>query len=138
VPHYVFGHLDQQTVAVTVRVTYTLRPTLSIQIYGQPFISAGAYSAFRELTNGRAPEQAERYTAYPYTGTPDFRVRSFRMTNVLRWEYRAGSAFFVVWQQGRSDFSPQGDLRFRRDLGASLVAAGDNTFLVKVSRWFDF
>jgi Domain of unknown function (DUF5916)/Carbohydrate family 9 binding domain-like len=136
--HYVFGHLDQRTVNLTIRVNYTVRPTLTIQVYGQPFVSTGAYSNFKELTNGRAPREADRYAAYAYAGTPDFRVRSFRMTNVLRWEYRPGSVLFAVWQQGRSDFADRGDLRLGRDLGATFAAPADNTFLLKISRWFDF
>jgi hypothetical protein len=135
---YVFGHLDQRTVSLTMRVNYTIRPTLSIQVYGRPFVSAGGYSNFKELVNGRAPVDADRYAAYGYTGTPDFRVRSFRMTNVLRWEYRPGSALFAVWQQGRSDSDTRGDLRLARDLGATFAAPADSTFLLKISRWFDF
>jgi hypothetical protein len=41
--HYVFGHLNQTTVAMTARVNYTVRPTLSIQLYAEPFVSAGEY-----------------------------------------------------------------------------------------------
>ena len=135
---YVFGRIDQRTVSVTARVNYTITPALTVQVYARPFISAGAYGGFRELTNGRADAYADRYAPFDYDGTPDFRVRSFRMTNVVRWEYRPGSAVFVVWQQGRQDFANRGDLRARSDISASLAAPADNTFLVKVSRWFDF
>ena len=133
-----FGHLDQRTVNVTLRVDYTVRPTLTVQVYGQPFVSAGAYSRFKELTNGRAPADADRYAPYAYADNPDFRVRSFHMTNVLRWEYRPGSTLFAVWQQGRGDFENRGDLRLGRDLGAAFSAPADSTFLLKISRWFDF
>jgi len=136
---YVFGHLSQQTVSLTLRVNYTIRPTLTIQVYARPFVSAGAYTGFKELINGRAAGYADRYTPYAYASSdPDFRVRSFRMTNVLRWEYRPGSALFAVWQQGRGDFENRGDLRISRDLGATFSAPADSTFLLKISRWFDF
>jgi hypothetical protein len=136
---YVFGHLSQQTASLTLRVNYTLRPTLTIQVYARPFVSAGDYTTFKELTNGRAPAYKDRYTPYAYAGdNPDFRVRSFRMTNVLRWEYRPGSTLFAVWQQGRGDFENRGDLRLGRDLGAVFSAPADSTFLLKISRWFDF
>jgi hypothetical protein len=136
--HYVFGRLDQRTVNITLRVDYTVRPRLTVQIYGQPFVSAGAYSRFKELTNGRARAYEDRYAPYVYADDPDFRVRSFRMTNVLRWEYRPGSTMFVVWQQGRGDSDTFGGLRFARDVGASFIAPADNTFLIKISRWMDF
>jgi hypothetical protein len=136
--HYVFGHLDQRTVNLTLRVNYTVRPTLSVQIYAAPFVSAGVYSDFKELVDGRASLDDDRYAPYEYRGSPDFRVRSFRMTNVVRWEYQPGSMVFVVWQQGREDFLPSGTLRAWPDLGSTFVAPSSNTFLIKVNRWFEF
>jgi hypothetical protein len=136
-PHYVFGRLDQTTISVTARVNYTLTPTLSLQVYAQPFVSAGAYTGFKELVNGRALDYAMRYAPFAYTGNPDFNVRSFRTTNVLRWEYRPGSAMFVVWQQGREGFLPRGDFQFDRDFGYALTGAATNLFLIKISRWFN-
>jgi Domain of unknown function (DUF5916) len=137
-PHYVFGHLDQTTIGISIRVNYTITPQVSVQLYGQPFVSAGAYTDFRELINGRAALYEARYAPYPYTGSPDFNYRSFRTTNVLRWEYRPGSALFVVWQQGHEDTAPQGDFRFRRDIGGAFSTPGTNVFLVKMSRWLNF
>ena len=53
--------------------------------------------------NGRAPRYEDRYAPFAYGGSPDFNYKSFRTTNVLRWEYRPGSTLFVVWQQGREE-----------------------------------
>ena len=136
-PHYVFGRLDQTTVSVTARVNYTVTPSLSLQVYLQPFVSAGDYSGFKELVDGRALDYHLRYAPFAYTGNPDFNVRSFRSTNVLRWEYRPGSAMFIVWQQGREGFVPQGDFHFDRDFGQALTGAATNLFLIKISRWFN-
>jgi hypothetical protein len=33
---------------------------------------------------------------------PDFNVGDFNANLVLRWEYRPGSALFVVWNQSRA------------------------------------
>ena len=57
---------------------------------------------------------------------------------MLRWEYRAGSALFVVWQQGRDGFEPRGDFALGRDLGRTFNAPAHNVFLIKISRWLDF
>src|SRR5438093_11705323 len=38
--------------------------------------------------------------SYAY-GNPDFNVKSFRTTNVLRWEYKPGSTLFVVRSEER-------------------------------------
>src|SRR6185436_8046671 len=51
---YVFARLKQRTVAFNFRVNYTLTPTLSIQTYAEPFVSAGVYNGYKELVNGRA------------------------------------------------------------------------------------
>ena len=64
-------------------------------------------------------------------------MRSFKTTNVLRWEYRPGSTLFVVWQQGRDGFLPAGDFEFRRDFDGALTSPASNLFLIKISRWLN-
>jgi Domain of unknown function (DUF5916) len=137
VTHHVFGRLKQRTSAFTFRVNYTLTPTLSIQTYAEPFVSAGAYTNFRELNDPRAPEYADRYKPYAYADNPDFNFRSFRTTNVMRWEYKPGSTLFVVWQQGREDELSHGDFQFGRDFGGVFSAPARNVFLVKLSYWLN-
>ncbi len=135
---YLFGRLHQTTVRLSARVNYTITPTLSIQLYAQPFVSAGDYSDFKALADGRAARYEDRYAPYPYQANPDFNIRSFRTTNVLRWEYRPGSALFLVWQQGRDGFLPWGDFQFGRDFTGVFDTPATNVFLVKISRWFDY
>ena len=135
---YVFGHLEQKTVGVTARINYTINPALTLQIYAQPFVAAGDYSHFKELKNGRAATYEDRYAAYNYTTNPDFNFGAFRTTNVLRWEYRPGSAIFVVWQQGREDFANDGALRYGGSLSNLFGTPATNVFLVKFSRWLNF
>jgi len=137
--HSVLGHLDQTTVSMTSRLTYTITPDLSIQIYAEPFVSTGDYSGFKELVDGRADAYADRFAPFAYQDDPDFNFRSFRTTNVLRWEYRPGSTFFVVWQQARQDrlegldtFGSQRDLRDVFDVPAT------NVLLVKFAYWLNF
>jgi hypothetical protein len=134
---YVFGRIEQRTVAMTTRINYTLTPNLSLQSYAEPFVSAGDYSNFRELVDGRSSAYADRYAAYDYSRNADFNFRSFRTTNVLRWEYRPGSTLFVVWQQGRQDSATDGTFRFGRDFGDLFSAPAHNVFLVKLSYWFN-
>jgi hypothetical protein len=134
---YVFGHLDQKTVSLTMRVNYTITPQLSVQVYAAPFVSAGDYGHFKQLVNGRAARYEDRYAAIAYDANPDFDYRSFRTTNVLRWEYKPGSALFVVWQQGREDVLDTGQFRFGRDLGGTFGAPARNVFLVKWSYWIN-
>jgi len=136
--HYVFARLDQQTVALTTRVNYTMTPNLSLQVYAEPFVSAGEYAGYTELVDGRAKAWRDRYAPYPYEGNADFNYRSFRTTNVLRWEYKPGSALFVVWQQGREDTESFGDFRYGRDFRGVFGIPASNVFLVKLSYWLNY
>jgi hypothetical protein len=124
---YVFGELDQRQLDLTTRLNVTFTPTLSFQLYLQPFTFSGRYRTFKEL---RAPRTFAfnvygrdngstitydganaRYTVHPdgahpsdslEFSNPDFRVRSLRSNAVLRWEYRPGSTLYLVWTQSRS------------------------------------
>jgi len=136
--HYTFAHIDQTTVALTERVNYTLTPNLSVQIYAEPFVSAGAYSGFKELVNGRSRDYDGRYAPFAYADNPDFNVKSFRTTNVLRWEYKPGSTLFVVWQQARENDEVTGRFRFGRDVRDIFGATPRNVFLVKLAYWLNY
>jgi hypothetical protein len=139
--HYVFAHLDQTTVSLTGRLNYTMSPTLSLQLYAEPFVSGGDYRTFRELVDGRNLDYASRYSPFDYSyaanGNPDFNVKSFRTTNVLRWEYRPGSTLFVVWQQARENDVAAGGFRLSRDARAIFGVPPHNVFLVKLAYWLN-
>ena len=109
-----------------------------MQLYAEPFVSAGDYSNFKALADGRSRDYAGRYQPIAYSGDPDFNYRSFRTTNVLRWEYKPGSTLFVVWQQGREDTLSFGRFRINRDLGGVFDAPATNVFLVKWAYWLNF
>jgi uncharacterized protein DUF5916 len=136
--HYVFGRIRQKTVGLQTRVNYTITPTLSIQIYAEPFVSAGKYSDFKALTNGRTASYEQRYAPLAYAGNPDFNYRSFRTTNVLRWEYKPGSTLFAVWQQGREATIDRGTFDFSHDFRGVFSSAARNVFLIKWAYWLNY
>ena len=138
----------------------TFTPRLSFVMYAQPFVSAGRYNAFKEfLAPGQTAfhvydpankeisfnDTTQRYKIDPdgpngpapaFTiGQPNFNVRSLRGNAVLRWDYRPGSAFYVVWQQQRTGFLPLGEFETRRDVGAIFRTVPTNVFLVKATYW---
>ncbi len=124
--HYVFGRLEQKTHSLTLRVNYTMTPNLSLQIYGQPFVSAGHYVNYKELVDGRAERYEDRYAPYAYAGNADFNVLSFRTTNVLRWEYRPARRCSSCGSRAARAGSAR-TLRFRpRLLGSLLHACGQH------------
>jgi hypothetical protein len=129
---YVFAELEQRTFELATRVDWTLSSRLSLQLYMQPFLAAGDFHDSHALA---APRTAD-YTPYalPFAD-PDFNFRSVRGSAVARWEFRPGSALYVVWNENRADEVPLGDFRFRRDARAISTAPSHDVFLVKVSYW---
>ena len=135
---YTFARLDQHTVRMTGRINYTATPTLSMQLYAQPFVSTGDYTDWKELDDPRAGGYASRYKPYGTRDPGGFNVREFRSNTVVRWEYRPASTLFFVWQQGRAGNDPTlPDFDFRRDVGGVFGLHPMNTFLIKASYWFN-
>ncbi len=156
--HYVMGDLRQRTASLTARLHYIFGPDLSLQLYAQPFISAGEYIGFSEVQDPHAGDVGERFRAYAdgeitagdgrysvdrdgdgaaeYTfRNPDFNIRQLRSNVVLRWEYMPGSRLFLVWSQDRSGFAPDGRFRLGNDLDGLFGAPSRDVFLVKVEHW---
>jgi hypothetical protein len=128
----VFAELEQRSFELATRVDWTLSPRLSFQLFVQPFIASGDYHAPHTLAAARTADYV------PYTAPlsePDFNFRSVRGSAVARWEFRPGSALYVVWNENREDAVPIGDFRFRRDARAIATAPSHDVFLVKVSYW---
>jgi hypothetical protein len=156
-PVYIFGKLNQRTLSFTFRVNYTINPELSIEYYGQPFVSAGKYSAFKKITQPDAGTFKQRF--YDYTpaelildpsantynvndggtysfGNPDFNFRQFRSNLVVRWEYLPGSTIYLVWSQGRTSNDTNGMFSYGTDMKNLFNVTPQNVFLIKFSYWF--
>ncbi len=151
---YVFGFIDRTTLSMQARFNYTLRPDVTLDLYAEPFATSGRYDGFGELAAagsaalrvyGEGDIRIDRKADGGYwiddgatrfaLNNADFNVRSFRSNVVLRWEWRPGSTFFVVWQQDRSSVRARGDQVRPADLFASFSAPGDNIFAVKTTLW---
>ena len=135
--HYTVAHLHQRTVALTARTDFTMTPNLTLQIYAQPFITSGDYSNWREVADPRAEDYDDRYRPFTLESDPGgFNTKQFRSNTVLRWEYRPGSALFIVWAQGRTqDGVDEGTFDFSRDSRNLFGSHPSNTFLIKGSWW---
>ncbi len=159
-PRYLFAGIDRKTVGVIFRLNYSLTPDLTVQLYGQPFVAAGAYDRFKVITDSMARDYAARYhefapgeiaydaaagtytireTGRPayFVSNPDFNFLQFRSNLVVRWEYVPGSTLFLVWSQGRTGYSPMGDFRFGRGMNDLFEVHPENVFLVKFSYCFN-
>ena len=155
---YVFGEIHQTTIAMDTRVEWTFTPTLSLQMYAQPFVATGRYENFKEFETPRTydfarygrdrgtitrsadgvytvdPDGPGAATAFQF-GDPNFNVRNLRGNAVVRWEYRPGSTLFFVWQQERSGFAPLGNFKAGRDIGDIFDTMPTNVFLIKATYW---
>ncbi len=137
--HYLFAHLDQQTVSMAFRVDYTATPTLTVQVYASPFVSKGRWSNMRELSaTPRAAAYSDRFQPFAGPTPGDFNFKFFNSNMVVRWEYKPGSTLFLVWSQGRDDFEPtMGSRNTYGDFKKLFNAYPRNTFLVKASYWLN-
>ncbi|HEX5726834.1 MAG TPA: DUF5916 domain-containing protein, partial [Longimicrobiaceae bacterium] len=165
---FVFAHIEQRSFSVSTRLSYAFTPKLTLEFYAQPFVAGGEYSEFREVADPRADDFDDRFHIYtpdeitfnadsmryevdlngdgPFEfsfGKPDFNVKELRSNMVLRWEYRPGSALFLVWGSARSDFNPDGSVRFGRDFRRlfgrerGYDVPSTNVLLIKVNYWLN-
>ena len=156
---YLFANIDHKELTFETRVNYVLSPKLSLQIYMQPLVSVGDYENFKELAQPRTYDFtrfgvdrgtlaydsiARQYTVDPGDGgasfafdDPDFNFKSLRLNAILRWEWRPGSALYLVWTEQREDAERPGRFTFRRDFGTLFRADPDDVILLKIAYWFN-
>ncbi|HXL07316.1 MAG TPA: DUF5916 domain-containing protein [Gemmatimonadales bacterium] len=138
---YVFAHLEQKQLGVTMRFTYPFTASATLQVYAQPFVSKGTYSNVQQLSHTpRARDFASRYETDPVAADNPggFNYKQFRSNVVFRWEYRPGSTLFVVWSQGRhASTGVAGPRSLGGDLADLFTLVPDNSFLVKLSYWIN-
>ncbi len=151
---YVFAFIDRSTASVEFRLGLTLRPDLNLDVYAEPFAASGRYYDYGELLEPASRERLKYGTAGTVLSVNadgsqvvnaggstfnlrnrDFNTLSFRSNVVLRWEWRAGSTLYVVWQQDRAGSEVLGSRVNINDAFRSVTAPGSNIFLVKTSFW---
>jgi hypothetical protein len=155
---YVFATLNQKEFSLQTRVNYVLSPKVSVQVYLQPLVSVGDYLGFKEFARPRTFEftrygidrggltydpVAKRYTVEPGDGgasfgfkDPDFNFKSLRLNAIFRWEWKPGSAMYLVWTEGREDLAHPGEFAFRRDFGSTFAAPANDVLMFKIAYWF--
>lgn len=157
---YVFGGLEQREAAIPLRLNLALSPRLSLQLYTQALLSSGDYPQIKQLaaprsydfpvygqdlgTISRDPDQPFYVIDPDGSGearsfrlaVPDFNFKSLRVNAVLRYEFRPGSAAYLVWTQRRQDGQNPGDPGFGRDLADLFAAPADDVLMLKLAWWF--
>lgn len=158
-PRYILGTIDNKTLSASIRLNYNINPNLTVQYYGQPFISRANYSSFKHVTNPIANDLYDRFHTYDnnqisYSNgiysvdedtdgnsdysfyNPDFSFVQFRSNLVMRWEYIPGSELYFVWSQGITGFvDPSEGLANGLEQGI-LNQKPENIFLIKATYRF--
>jgi hypothetical protein len=158
---YLFGELDQNNVSANIRLNWTFTPTMSLQLYLQPFFVVGNYEKFKELIRPKSNEyniwgdggstiiynrDDDNYNVDPdgngpipdfNFNNPDFNFKSFRANIVFRWELLPGSVFYLVWTHDKTNFDNPGKFNFGRDFRNLWRSEANNIFLAKFSYWID-
>jgi hypothetical protein len=157
---YVFGDIEQHELSIDTRVSWTFSPRLSLQVFAQPFVSSGRFERYKEfrapktfdfevygrdrgtITRDPATEQvrvdpdgAGPAPAFQFSER-DFTVRALRGNAVLRWEYRPGSALFLVWQRVGEEETSIANLAVAQRPSEAFRVATRNVWLIKASYWF--
>ncbi len=158
---YIFSSIDRKTFAVTSRIDYSITPELTIQYFGQIYISAGNYYDIKRITDSKASNFDDRYHVFTdgkditYNSdddeynidenldaindysfdSPDFNFKEFKSNFVVRWEYKPGSTIYLVWSQGRSDYDETkgGRFSFNNDFNKLYKVIPHDIFLIKLS-----
>ena len=150
---YVAGDLLQSSASVTMRASHAFSSNLTLQLYAQPFLSAGEYSRLGEVVAAGAGTREQRvrdFAGLAIDGDdvrastaegiveferPDYSFAEVRSNAVLRWQYRPGSALFLVWSQERTHDGEATGFEPAPQARALLRREGTNVFLIKVSHW---
>ncbi len=154
--HFLVGRLRQVTTSLTARATLAFSAHLTLQLYGQVFLSGGTFDRFQEVVAPEASRPVDRVrpiaparltrsaaddylvdqgtaTAYVF-GDPSFSQRDAHLNLLLRWEFRPGSTLFLVWthEQATGEALP---FRLSRDLRHLWSAPSGDALQLKVSYW---
>jgi hypothetical protein len=160
---YVFANLRQRTLSVSARADWSLSNSLSVQLFAQPFVSAARFSGYEALRaprtfgfdvfgkdrgtvaslpdgrvsidpDGSGPEAA--FTLGDEQNETSFVSRAIRVNGVIRWEYRSGSAIYLVWQQTRDGSAELDDASLIRDASRVFGVPAKNVIYLKASYRF--
>lgn len=156
---YLFGKIHQELARVSLRINYTITPDLTIQYWGQPFVTAASFSKIKVITNPLATDYGKRfYVVSPNQmiynavednyaidmdangkgeynfGNPNFNFDEFLSNLVVRWEFLPGSTVYFVWSQKRDYSSSLGEFKLNNDVTDLFTSKKPyNVFMVKFS-----
>src|SRR5207237_9263686 len=139
---YVLPPQHARSVGAALPATYSFTPHITLQAYGQLFTAGISYGNQLSATvdrAGRPTVKLDQLVALPPDQFVDANERQvgLNLNLILRWEWRTGSTFYLVYaHQSSNDITSgvPGGLDYKGELSA-LSAAGvshGDSILVKV------
>jgi hypothetical protein len=152
---YLLGKVDNRNYGITFKADLSLTPQLTVQYYCSPFISTGKFTRFKEVIDPRGSNYTNRFnTVEPVQSgqtynfdtnkdgitdyslpKPDFNYQQFRSNLVVRWEYKVGSAFYIVWAHNRTSYETGEMINLGSSLKKLYNIFPTNIFMVKFNYW---
>jgi hypothetical protein len=152
----IVGEVKQKTIRFTGRISYNITPDLTLQYYGQPYITRPLYDHFAFVSEPLAKRYTDRFQTYKATAVslndneylvdenndgvadyrfekPDFNFVQLRSNLIVRWEYKPGSELYLVWAQGNTP-NVKADINspiFRSLTDNAFADQARNSFLIK-------
>jgi hypothetical protein len=153
---YIAATVEQRTLFTTIRLNYNITPNLTLQYYGQPFISRARFKDYKYITDPLARELSDQFEVYSDQqlqwneseelfevdenldgqidydfSNEDFSFIQFRSNLVARWEYVPGSELFLVWTQGVTNSGDPSEGLVRSLSDNVFTNRAHNIFLIK-------
>jgi len=129
--------LMRNTISLTMRASLALSNRLHLDAYAMPYLTAGTYQSFFQVTDPMAASYGNRFSPVSYFGDHRFSLGQLRSNLLLRWENLHGAVIFLVWTREQTERnSGLGTIRIERDLGSVLSTRPVDVIMIKLLQGF--
>ena len=158
---YIFSEIRQTTLSMQARLNWIMSPRLGLSVVAEPFVASGQYGTPQELRTPRTfefnvygrdigtvqrdaetraflidPDGVGQASAFTVSDR-SFNSRSMNATANVRWDWRDGSTFFLVWQHRRANPAQFGTFDWNRDVRDLFGSPSENTLMFKFNYWLN-
>ena len=158
---YIFADITNDSKGFSFEANRIASPQLSFQFFLKPEISQYEYQDLKEFLEPKkynfnyfSEDQIVHVDDETIEIDPDrdgmapsfqlssdyvkgFNFLSLRSNFIIKWEYRPGSAMFLVWQQQRDHFEvTESNMELSSGIDKLMKSNAINTILLKVAYWF--
>jgi len=158
---YIFSDITNDSKGFSFETNMIASPQLSFQFFLRPEISQYEYQDLKEFLEPKKynfnyfdedqiveiddetieidPDRDGAASSFQLSSDyiKGFNFLSLRSNFIIKWEYKPGSALFLVWQQQRDHYEvTESQLKLSSGLDKLMRSNKINTILLKVAYWF--